>query len=240
MKSILFACIFSATLLLGCGGGGGNPGTCSGSAVYCADAAVMPSTGSGFAAGTNPVSGTLFANSGTGDAVFNLPTGVTRIRIKGSFVGVNSNFIVRISGQLVVNQILDASKGTSDFEGTYLIDGGGVVEITNSNGVAWNFAAVPPESNAATTGGTFAKTGAGDSVFDLPVTVSRVRIQGSLSGISTNSNFIVKIGGELKINEILNRSRNTTTFEGTYLLTGNKTVEITNSRDINWSFAQVQ
>jgi hypothetical protein len=50
-----------------------------------------------------------------------------------------SNFIVRIGGRLVVNEIL---RETRFYTGIHLTNGGGVVEITNSNFIRWTFTEV--------------------------------------------------------------------------------------------------
>jgi len=83
----------------------------------------------------------LFTRSGSGDTVFDMPTTVARVRITGTYTGTSSNFIVRIAGALVVNELLGTSWGLTSFEGTYLTSGG-VVAITNSTGVAWTFTEV--------------------------------------------------------------------------------------------------
>ncbi|MEO7160638.1 MAG: hypothetical protein ABJA84_03445 [Polaromonas sp.] len=144
MKKSLWTCILLTIFLLGCGGGGGNPGTCSGSAIYCAEAA--GSGGSTSKPGTPGGGSTagLFTKSGTGDTVFEIPARVTRIRIQGSVTvaGKDSNFIVHIAGKSVVNEIIGASRSPVTFDGTYLLNGGGTVEISSSSGVSWTFTEV--------------------------------------------------------------------------------------------------
>jgi hypothetical protein len=77
---------------------------------------------------------------GSGNTVFDMPTNVSRVRIVGTLTGGLSNFIVRIGGRLVVNEIIGNRSGYSTrTEGLYLTNGG-VVEITNSTGVDWTFA----------------------------------------------------------------------------------------------------
>lgn len=86
--------------------------------------------------GVNP--NPLFARAGTGDTVFDMPTYVARIRITGSFTGNSSNFIVKVGGRLLVNELLGRAWSSTTYDGT-LLTTGGVVEITNSSGVAWTF-----------------------------------------------------------------------------------------------------
>ena len=80
--------------------------------------------------------------------------------------------------------------------------------------------------------------GAGNTVFTMPSNFSRVRIRGVWSGSST-SNFIVRIGGRLVVNEILREMPNRT-YEGIHLPNGGGTVEITNSSSITWRFEEVR
>jgi hypothetical protein len=90
---------------------------------------------------TTPISGTgqrdLFRRSGSGDTVFDMPVDVARIHVVGTYNGFSSNFIVKIGGRLIVNELLGTSWGTTRYEGTLLTGGGGVVSITNSSGVNW-------------------------------------------------------------------------------------------------------
>lgn len=83
----------------------------------------------------------------------------------------------------------------------------------------------------------FRRTGSGDTVFDLPTSVSRVRIVADYPGNS--SNFVVYIAGRLIVNELIGRGWSSTHFEGTYLTTGG-TVEIRLSSGVSWEFQQVQ
>lgn len=80
-------------------------------------------------------------------------------------------------------------------------------------------------------------SGVGNTVFDMPTYVSRVRITGRYD--SNSSNFIVRIGGRLVVNELLGRAWQATTYNGLHLTSGG-VVEITNSRDVTWTFAQEQ
>lgn len=83
-----------------------------------------------------------FSRSGVGDTVFDLPSTITRIRITAVYTRASSNFIVKIAGRLIVNELLGTFWNQTSFSGTYLIAGGGVVEITDSSGVAWSFTEV--------------------------------------------------------------------------------------------------
>lgn len=84
----------------------------------------------------------LYVATGSGDTVFDIPRNVTRIKIEANYPGRSTNFIVKIAGRLVVNELLGPAFGPSTFTGTYLIAGGGTVEITNSSGVNWSFTEV--------------------------------------------------------------------------------------------------
>jgi hypothetical protein len=80
----------------------------------------------------------LFARAGSGDTVFDMPTSVSRMRIVADYTGFSSNFIVRIGGRLVVNELLGRGWPSTHFDGTYVVTGG-TTEITNSSGVTWTF-----------------------------------------------------------------------------------------------------
>jgi hypothetical protein len=110
--------------LAACGGGGSSPTPVS--AVTTTTTTLPPRA--------------IFTVTGSGDNVFDMPTAVTRVKITGDYPSRSSNFIVKIGGRLVVNEILGTSSIAvgPHFEGTYVTTGG-VVEITNSSGVVWTF-----------------------------------------------------------------------------------------------------
>lgn len=80
--------------------------------------------------------------------------------------------------------------------------------------------------------------GSGNTVFDMPRTVARVRIRGVWSGRGT-SNFIVHIGNNFTVNEILRNMPNLT-YEGIHLTGGGGVTEIVNSSEIAWTFDEVR
>jgi hypothetical protein len=84
----------------------------------------------------------------------------------------------------------------------------------------------------------FHRSGTGDSVFDMPADVARVRIIGVYTGFS--SNFIVRIGGRLTVNELLGTGWSQTRYDGTLLTGGGGVVSITNSSGVSWSFEEVR
>jgi len=94
---------------------------------------------------TTPVSGRgqgpIFRRTGSGANVFDIPSYVTRIHITGDYGGSCENFIVKIAGRLIVNEILGrCSIGIGPrYDGTHLITAGGTAEVTNSSGVNWVF-----------------------------------------------------------------------------------------------------
>jgi hypothetical protein len=55
-----------------------------------------------------------------------------------------------------------------------------------------------------------------------------------------SSNFIVRIGGRLTVNELLGAGWNQTRYDGTLLTGGGGVVSITNSSGVNWSFEEVR
>lgn len=83
----------------------------------------------------------------------------------------------------------------------------------------------------------FVKGGVGDTVFDMPTYVRRIRIQGTYTGYS--SNFIVHIAGSHIVNELIGTGWGPTTFDGTYVTTGG-VVEILSSSGVSWAFTEVR
>lgn len=80
-------------------------------------------------------------------------------------------------------------------------------------------------------------SGTGNTVFDMPRSVSRVRIRGRWLQRDT-SNFIVYISDRLVLNEILRQSL---TYEGVHQVpAGSYVVRIENSSQIVWEFIQEQ
>jgi len=110
-------------------------------AYLIAVSVVLLSACGGGASATNPTAAAWTMN-GQGNMVFDMPTSVARVRITGTFSGGSSNFIIKIGGRLIVNELLGTGFGRTAYDGTHLTGGGGVTEITNSAAVAWTFAEV--------------------------------------------------------------------------------------------------
>jgi hypothetical protein len=139
MRSFL-ASVLVAILLCACGGGGGNPGQCSGSPQFCAE--FGDGTGGSGTGGGGSVT-PLFTRSGTGDAVFDLPTGVTRVRIRGTFAGTSLNFVVRIAGSVAVNTPIGTAQTPPAFDGEVPVAAGSTVEIIGATGITWSIEQLP-------------------------------------------------------------------------------------------------
>lgn len=83
-----------------------------------------------------------FTKTGVGDSVFDMPVDVSRVRIIGVYNGRSSNFIVRVAGRLIVNEIIGTDTPFTigiRYQGDHLLASGGVVQITNSSNVQWSF-----------------------------------------------------------------------------------------------------
>jgi hypothetical protein len=90
----------------------------------------------------DPVPPPIFTQSGIGDSVFTMPSYVTRVRVDATYPSSCQNFIVRVSGRLLINVIIgtcSVADTKSPFSGTYAIANGGTVEIVSSTGVSWTF-----------------------------------------------------------------------------------------------------
>jgi hypothetical protein len=82
----------------------------------------------------------LFTRSGSGNTVFDMPPGVTRLLIRGRWNGSGtSNFIVSVGGRTAVNEIL---RQTITYEGIHAVSGT-TVEITQSSAITWSFEEIP-------------------------------------------------------------------------------------------------
>ena len=132
IKSVFFA-IFLSQIFIGCGGDCLNP-------AICDESKDNPTTQT--TTTSSSTSQTLFLKSGTGDAVFDIPKSVSKINIKASYDGTSSNFMAKIGGDSIVNELLGTSYKISQFEGTYLLKDGRTTEIVNSSGVSWTFTEV--------------------------------------------------------------------------------------------------
>lgn len=107
--------------------------SCNGNLTVASDATSGGNTIAITASGLRAV----FRQSGSGDSVFDMPLDVVRVHIVGNYGGSSSNFILKIAGRLIVNELVGTFWGQVRYEGTLLTGGGGVVAITNSSGVAW-------------------------------------------------------------------------------------------------------
>lgn len=87
-------------------------------------------------AGNGFTNNPIWTRSGQGNQVFDMPTYIRRVRIQGVWNQTQtSNFIVRISGSVEVNEIL---RDAITYDGTHNVIGG-PVEITSSNQISWTF-----------------------------------------------------------------------------------------------------
>lgn len=105
------------------------------------DSPTSPATVVSTTTTTTTVPPPIFVRSGRGANVFDMPTYVRRIRIEATYGGRCENFVVRIAGRLVVNEILgncSVAGNGRDYDGTFATTGG-VTEITFSNGIDWLF-----------------------------------------------------------------------------------------------------
>ena len=93
------------------------------------------------------------------------------------------------------------------------------------------------DSPAAPSRPLYTRTGTGNDVFDMPTNANRVRITGTYAGNS--SNFIVWIGGQLVVNELLGTSWNLTTYTGNHQVLGGA-VRIENSTGVAWTITEIR
>ena len=86
----------------------------------------------------------------------------------------------------------------------------------------------------------WSNAGTGDTVFDMPRSVARVRVIGTYTAHS--SNFIVWIDKPrtLLVNELLGTGWGRTTYDGILLTEGGGIVSIESSSGVVWSFTEVR
>lgn len=92
-------------------------------------------------------------------------------------------------------------------------------------------------SPAAPSRPLFIKNGSGNTVFDMPADVARVKITGTFTGNA--SNFIVWVHDDLIVNELLGTGFSSTTYSGTHAVKGGET-RIEESNGVNWTFTEVR
>lgn len=112
--------------------------------------------------------------------------------------------------------------------GGYVDDGRGISLISGAHTLAFT---LQP-------GALWTVSGTGNNVFDKPLHVTRVRITGAFSGHS--SNFIVRCGGSLLVNELLGTGWGPTTYSGVHATPNCTQIQITNSTQVSWTFTEVR
>ncbi len=109
-------------------------------------------TTSSYIDGTAPLNFTLrtsapWTTSGTGSAVFDMPSYVTRVHVVGVNTGVASDFIVRVGACTIVDDRLGAAEFRTVSDGTYLVTEAGnpppppparLVKIVGSPSLSWS------------------------------------------------------------------------------------------------------
>ena len=97
-----------------------------------------------------------------------------------------------------------------------------------------------PESPAEDTpeATLWSHSGVGNTVFDKPMSASRVRVTGMYSG--RGSNFVVRCGGRLTVNVIIGSGSSPRDYEGVHNMSRCGEVEITHSDGVRWTFTEVR
>ena len=87
-------------------------------------------------------------------------------------------------------------------------------------------------------GPLFSRGGTGNTVFDMPAYVNRVKVVANTP--SSCQNFIVRRNGVSFINVILGTCAvaDVRTYEGIHLVTGGGVIEIVSSEGVNWAFGE--
>lgn len=85
----------------------------------------------------------------------------------------------------------------------------------------------------------FSRSGTGDTVFNVPTYITRIRVQANYGG--SCQNFVIRIARRLVVNEILGSCSVASgrAFDGTYTTNGG-VAEVTNSTGVNWAVSEVR
>jgi hypothetical protein len=97
----------------------------------------------------------------------------------------------------------------------------------SSPNVTGNFTLLPAQK--------WTRSGTGNTVFDMPRYFTRARIVGDYTG--SGQNFVIWIGGDLEVNEILGTHWKSTHYEGVHLISGGL-VEVKLSDGVRWSITE--
>jgi hypothetical protein len=109
----------------------------------------------------------------------------------------------------------------------------------------------PMSPTSATPAQIFAMNGSGNTVFNVPTSVTRIHITGTYTGFT--SNFIVWAGPSnincdstfnlnchLLVNDLVGTAYGRTVSDGTYVSPGSATMQIVDSSGVSWSFTEVR
>lgn len=175
---------------------------------------------------------------------------VTLYTIMGTIAGAGggglSNASVRVDGGSSSGQVVNAdgsghySISGLKFEGFqivasapgYISSSRGSMLTSGVQTATANFSLIPEAP--------FSRSGIGDTVFDIPSYVTRVRIQANYPG--SCQNFAVQIAGRLVVNIILGTCSvaDARSLDSTYLITGGGTAQITISTGVNWTISEAR
>jgi len=78
-----------------------------------------------------------WTRSGSGPAVFEIPAGVSRVKVVGTYRGKTSPFIVEVDKAVMVNELLGTFWELPDYE-RELPTGDGVLSITSDWDASWS------------------------------------------------------------------------------------------------------
>lgn len=216
-RFLVFAACLLVFALQGCGGCEGQSG----------ESMFGKSCGAGDASGAG--GGSVLVASGRGPDTVILPNGTTAVLIEAQ-TSENANFAVRVDGRLVANELLGPRYPTQSFAGTYPASSGSRVEIFMATGVAWSVSTVQPDTAGNQ---RFSKSGVGDSVFVLPPRSSRYTVTGRYT-LGGTTNFAVRVGGRLVVNEIIGAAGFTAAFQAA----SQEQVEVFNAAGVAWTFTE--
>ena len=84
----------------------------------------------------------IWSKSGVGDALFDMPTYVSRVTVTAEYTGNLSDFRVNINGSSWIWIVIGTYWGIGEYYEETFLTNGGVVQIIDSGGVSWSFTEV--------------------------------------------------------------------------------------------------
>ena len=156
---------------------------------------------------------------------------------------LNGVTITMLDGPAAGRTTVTAGSGTFSFANVPVgnMNIGATADGYTGDGKGLSFNGSNGTVNFTVTAPVFKRTGSGNAVFDNGSWVGRVQVEGTFL-LTGSSNFIIRCGGSLVVNELLGFGFGTIRYTGTHQLPtrGCSPFEITNSTGVLWTITEVR